>query len=158
MLANEFNPLPYLFSNVRPPGAKRWGKEHKDFQMKNIKRMAVLQGPIQEIPNFEARVTVDPSVTDHWGIPVVAMSGSRHPIDYENCKFLSSKAEMVLKEAGAYQTWQRVGGRGLGGRLDAEGHVEADQPELHAQVLPVAGDQLPAVYRAVSVQGRRQDA
>jgi len=115
MLANEFNPLPYLFSNVRPPGAKRWGKEHKDFQIKNIKRMGVLQGPIQEIPNFEARVTVDPSVTDHWGIPVVALSGSRHPIDYENCKFLSSKAEMVLKEAGAYQTWQRVGGRGLSG-------------------------------------------
>ena len=115
MLANEFNPLPYLFSNVRPPGAKRWGREHKDFQIKNIKRMAVLQGPIQEIPNFEARVTVDPSVTDHWGIPVVAMSGSRHPIDHDNCKFLSSKAEMVLKEAGAYQTWQRVGGLGLSG-------------------------------------------
>jgi choline dehydrogenase-like flavoprotein len=115
MLANEFNPLPYLFSGVRPPGARPWGREHKDFQMKNIKRMAVLQGPIQEIPNFEARVTVDPSVTDHWGIPVVAMSGSRHPIDHEHCKWLSSKAEMVLKEAGAVQTWQRVGGRGLSG-------------------------------------------
>ena len=115
MLANEFNPLPYLFSGVRPPGARRWGREHKDFQIKNIKRMAVLQGPIQEIPNFEARVTVDPSVRDHWGIPVVAMSGSRHPIDHEHCKWLSSKAEMVLKEAGAIQTWQRVGGRGLSG-------------------------------------------
>ncbi len=115
MLANEFNALPYLFTGVRPPGSKRWGKEHKDFQMRNIKRMGGLQGPIQEIPSFEARVTVDPSVRDHWGIPVVALSGSRHPIDHEHCKFLSSKAEMVLKEAGAYQTWQRVGGRGLSG-------------------------------------------
>jgi choline dehydrogenase-like flavoprotein len=43
------------------------------------------------------------------------MSGSRHPIDHEHCKGLSSKAEMVLKEAGAVQTWQRVGGRGLSG-------------------------------------------
>jgi len=115
MLANEFNALPYLFSNVRPPGAKRWGREHKDFQMLNIKRVGGLQGPIQEIPNWEARITVDPSVKDHWGIPVVAMSGQRHPIDHEHCKFLSSKAEMVLKEAGAIYTWQRVGGRGLGG-------------------------------------------
>lgn len=115
MLANEFNALPYLFSNVRPPGAKRWGKEHKDFQMKNIKRVGGLQGPIQEIPNWEARITVDPSVKDHWGIPVVAMSGQRHPIDHEHCKFLSAKAEKVLKEAGAIYTWQRVGGRGLSG-------------------------------------------
>jgi choline dehydrogenase-like flavoprotein len=115
MLANEFNPLPYLFTGSRPPGAKRWGREHKAYQMKNIKRASVVQGPIQEIPHFEARVTVDPSVTDHWGIPVVALSGSRHPIDHEHCKFLSSKAEMILKEAGAVQTWLRVGGRGLSG-------------------------------------------
>jgi len=115
MLANEFNPMPYLFTRNRPPGAMRWGREHKDFQMRNIKRTSVVQGPIQEIPSFESRITVDPSVTDYWGIPVVAMSGSRHPMDYENCKFLSSKAEMVLKEAGASQTWLRVGGRGLSG-------------------------------------------
>jgi choline dehydrogenase-like flavoprotein len=115
LLCNEFNPMPYLFTGMRPPGAKRWGREHKDFQMKYIKRVGALQGPIQEIPNFEARITVDPSVKDHWGIPVVAMSGERHSIDHEHCKWLSSKAEMILKEAGAVETWQRVGGRGLSG-------------------------------------------
>ena len=76
LLCNEFNALPYLFTGMRPPGATRWGKEHKAFQMKNIKRVAGLHGPIQEIPNFDARVTIDPSVKDHWGIPVVALSGA----------------------------------------------------------------------------------
>ena len=46
----------------------------------------------------------------------------------------------------------------MGGRLDAEGHVEADQPELHAQVLPVAGHQLPAIDGTLPVQRRRQYA
>jgi hypothetical protein len=115
VLCNEFNAMPYLYTGIRPPGAKRWGQEHKDFQMRNIKRTAGLHGPIQEIPNFSSRVTVDPSVKDFWGIPVVALSGSRHPLDHENCKWLSEKAEQIIKEAGAMQTWQSVGGRGLSG-------------------------------------------
>lgn len=115
LLCNEFNALPYLFTGIRPPGASRWGREHKDFQMKNIKRVAGLHGPIQEMPDFEARVRVDPTVKDYWGIPVVALSGTRHPLDYEHCKWLSTRAEEVLKEAGAVESWQRVGGRGLSG-------------------------------------------
>ncbi len=130
LLANEFNALPYLFTGLRPPGAMRWGREHKDFQMRNLKRVGGLQGPIQEIPNFEARVRVDPSVKDHWGIPVVALSGQRHPIDHEHCKFLSSKAEWVLQEAGAVRTWQRVGGRGLSGGQHQAGTARmGDDPQ-----------------------------
>jgi len=55
LLCNEFNALPYLFAGIRPPGAARWGREHKEFQMKNIKRVAGLHGPIQEIPDFDSR-------------------------------------------------------------------------------------------------------
>jgi choline dehydrogenase-like flavoprotein len=83
--------------------------------MENIKRVAGLHGPIQEIPNFHSRVAVDPTVRDHWGIPVAALSGERHPLDHEHCKFLSARAEEVIREAGARETWQRVGGRGLSG-------------------------------------------
>ncbi len=115
MLCNEFNALPYLFTNMRPPGAAKWGKEHKDFQMRNIRRTAGLHGPVQEMPNFNSRVSIDPTVKDYWGIPVLALSGHRHSLDHEQCKWLSSKAEDVLKEAGAIKTWQRVGGRGLSG-------------------------------------------
>ncbi len=115
LLCNEFNAMPYLFTGLRPPGASMWGKEHKEFQMKNIKRISGLHGPIQEVPNFEARVTIDPKVKDHWGIPVVALSGERHPIDHEHCKWLSANAEKVLQEAGATFTWQKVGGKGISG-------------------------------------------
>lgn len=130
LLCNEFNALPYLFTGIRPPGSRRWGKEHKDFQMRNIKRTGGLHGPIQEIPNFEARVSIDPEVRDHWGIPVLALSGARHPIDHEHCKWLSQKAEDILKEAGAIQTWQRVGGRGLSGGQHQAGTARmGDDPQ-----------------------------
>ncbi len=116
MLCNEFIRMPYLFTNVRPPDAAKWGKAHKEFQRINFKKVAQVQGPYQEIPTFESRVEVDPVVKDFWGIPVVRLSGSRHEKDIEGCKLMSEKAELWLKEAGAVYTWQNVGGgKGLSG-------------------------------------------
>ncbi|MGV8094937.1 MAG: GMC family oxidoreductase [Mangrovibacterium sp.] len=105
MLCTEFYQLPYAYSRNRPAGAASWGKEHKDYQRQNYFKTGRLHGPVQEMPVFDSRVTVDPAVKDHWGIPVAALSGSRHPMDRENCIFLSSKAEAILKEAGAVKTW-----------------------------------------------------
>ena len=115
MLANEFIVLPYSFCNIRPPGSSRWGKAHKDFQRQFYKRVVRLYGPIQEIPNFSARVSLDPSVTDDWGIPVCRLSGSRHPLDLVLGDYMSRKAENVLKEMGAKNTWRGGLGPGLSG-------------------------------------------
>jgi choline dehydrogenase-like flavoprotein len=112
LIANEFNRLPYHFSQTRPPWEKSWGKEHKEFQVRNFHRMLELHGPIQEMPKHDIRVSIAEDVKDYWGIPVVEISGVRHPLDYEHCKFLSARQEEILKEAGAVRTWQAVGGRG----------------------------------------------
>lgn len=117
LLANEFIRMPYLFTNRRPPGAARWGKEHKDFQRQYFKRHAGVMGPIQEIPVFDSRVEVDPAVTDYWGIPVARISGYGHPRDREATTFLASKAEAWLKAAGAHTTFTF----GHGERLTASG-------------------------------------
>lgn len=115
-LCNEFIRLPYLFSqNGLLPGTPRWGKAHKDFVRTYYKRNLAFQGPVQEIPVFDCRVEVDLSVTDHWGMPVVKLSGQRHPHDMEIAEFLSSKAEAVVKEAGAIKTWRKTPGRGVSG-------------------------------------------
>jgi choline dehydrogenase-like flavoprotein len=115
MLANEFIRLPYLFTGRHAPGSARWGKAHKDFQRTYYKRHAGVQGPVQEMPVFDARVDVDPGVTDHWGIPVAKLSGSRHEHDIEICRHQAARADEWLKAAGAVKTWQRVPGRGLSG-------------------------------------------
>ena len=115
ILANEFTRLPYLFSNIRPPGSRMWGKEHKEFQRKYFRRNVQVVGPVQEMPSFDSRVQTDPSVRDSWGIPVVRLSGHRHSRDAEGCEFLSNKAEAILKEAGASRTWRHLPGGGLSG-------------------------------------------
>jgi choline dehydrogenase-like flavoprotein len=115
ILVNEFDRLPYLFTGVRPPGSPTWGKGHKEFQRKYFRHNAGVHGPIQEMPFFDSRVQVDPTVKDAWGTPVVRLSGHRHPKDVEGCEFLSHKAEMILKEAGAFQTWRSGSEVGLSG-------------------------------------------
>jgi choline dehydrogenase-like flavoprotein len=115
LLANEFIRLPYLFSRQRPPEAPRWGREHKAFQRKYFGRSITVLGPVQEMPVFDCRIEVDPTVTDHWGIPVARLSGRRHPHDLEIGRFLASKAELWLKETGATRTWLRLPGTGVSG-------------------------------------------
>lgn len=89
MLANEFIRLPYLFTRVRPKGASRWGKAHKDFQKHYFKRHMGIKGPVQEIPSWNARVRIDSEVTDHWGIPVLRISGQKHPEDLKTGAFIA---------------------------------------------------------------------
>jgi len=116
MLCNEFIRLPIQFASiVLPPGVPRWGAGHKHFMRKCFNRTIAVQGPVQEMPVFDARVQVDPRVTDGWGIPVVKLSGARHPQDLVVANYISDKAQAWLKEAGAIQTWPKLPGKGLSG-------------------------------------------
>jgi len=115
LLANEFLRPPYQFAGLRPPGEPSWGKAHKDFQRKFFRRTIKVVGPIQEMPIFESRVEVDPSVKDHWGIPVARISGHRHPEDLKGGAFLACQAERWLKAAGAARTWLNLPGNGVSG-------------------------------------------
>ena len=115
MLANEFIRLPYQLAKWRAPGVPRWGRAHKQFMRQWYRRSIGVMGPVQEMPVFESRVQVDPQVRDYWGIPVARLSGHRHPNDQVVGKFLASKAEAWLKEAGAITTWTFLPGAGLSG-------------------------------------------
>jgi choline dehydrogenase-like flavoprotein len=113
MLANEFIRLPYLFTNVLPPGMPRWGKIHKDYMRRAYKRSIGVMGPVQEMPVFDSRVQVDPKVRDRWGIPVARLSGQNHPHTVEIGVVMAAKAEEWLKAAGAVETWKAPPRRGL---------------------------------------------
>lgn len=116
MLANEFIRLPYQFiGGFRPPGLPRWGKAHKDFVRRFYRRSVAVQGPTQEMPVYDARVTVDPKVKDRFGIPVARFSGFKHAHTIEIGNAMAAKAEAWLKASGAVQTWQKKAGPGLSG-------------------------------------------
>ena len=114
MLANEFIRLPYQAVDM-PPNGIRWGKAHKDFMRKAYRRTIKVMGPTQEMPVFDSRVQLDPSLRDFWGMPVAQLSGYRHPHTLEIAGVMAKKAELWLKEAGAIQTWRNLPGNGISG-------------------------------------------
>jgi len=116
MLANEFIRLPYQFvSGIRDPDVPRWGRAHKDFVRRAYRRIIPVQGPTQEIPVFDSRVTLDPRVRDRFGIPVARISGYRHPHTLEISEYMAERAAEWLRASGAVKVWLRRAGRGVSG-------------------------------------------
>jgi choline dehydrogenase-like flavoprotein len=105
VICNQFIHGPYSFSGSRPPGEPLWGKAHKDDQRRYFKSYVGVHAPVQQMPVYDLRVQVDPSVRDQWGIPVARFSGYKHPEDLKTGRFIAEKAEAWLKEAGAVRTW-----------------------------------------------------
>jgi choline dehydrogenase-like flavoprotein len=108
-LTSSFFIRPYSFADTRPPGSKSWGREHKEFQRINYRKVLKVHGPMQDVPRFDQQVEVDPVVKDYWGIPVARLIPSKIETDRETATFMSEKAELLLKEAGANFTWKSTG-------------------------------------------------
>jgi len=104
MLANEFIRLPIHTLDRLPPGTPRWGLGHKQAMRDWHRRTIAIMGPTQQIPTADARVTLDPSVRDKWGMPVVRISGNVHPHTFEIGEVQAKRAEAWLREAGAIHT------------------------------------------------------
>jgi choline dehydrogenase-like flavoprotein len=115
MLANEFIRLPIHLLGTLPPGTPRWGAGHKDAMRKLYLHTIMVQGPTQEMPVWDSRVQLDPKVKDRWGIPVLRISGSRHPHTIEISNAMAEKAAGWLREAGATQVWLKLSSRGVSG-------------------------------------------
>jgi choline dehydrogenase-like flavoprotein len=77
----------------------------------------VVMGPIQEIPNPEARVTLDPHVRDRYGLPVVRLSGKIHPESMKPAAMLRERAEEWVRATGAesVRSWPGGDPNGLSG-------------------------------------------
>jgi choline dehydrogenase-like flavoprotein len=115
MLSNEYIRLPIQFVNQTPPGTPSWGKGHKDFMRRWYGRHIAVYGPTQDVPTWEGRVELDPKVKDHWGLPVLRISGRKHEETIRTANRQAERAEAWLKEAGAVLTVQHRAGREVTG-------------------------------------------
>jgi choline dehydrogenase-like flavoprotein len=130
MLANEFVKLPIIFwRGSFPPGQRRWGVSAKRYVRESFHRVAHVQGPVQEVPDPNARVTVDPAVRDRWGIPVARLSGGVHVESLRTAAFMQGKAAEWLRAAGAKQVWGHIPGSNVSGGQHQAGTARmADDP------------------------------
>ncbi len=103
MLADDFVmlPLSFLKGGLSSMAAPRWGLAHKQWMRRNYSRTLYVTGPVHEIPNPEARVTVEPNVRDRWGLPVARLSGTIHPETLRVYDFMRARAEEWLRASGA---------------------------------------------------------
>ena len=116
MLADEFIPLPVtVWKRFLPPDVPRWGAEAKNWMRDNFRFVTDIKGPVQEIPTPDSRVSLDPAVTDKWGLPVVRLSGASHPETVRTAAFMHEKAVEWLLAAGATKVWGRPPGQSLSG-------------------------------------------
>lgn len=106
MLANDFIETPLFFwRSAQPPGLPRWGRENKRWMREKYRRWVEVKGPVQEIPNPESRVTIDPAVRDKFGLPVARLSGSVHPETLRTASVIRERAVQWLEAAGAESVW-----------------------------------------------------
>ena len=116
MLGDEFIELPIIFSARQlPPDLPRWGMANKRFMRENYTRVLRVTGPVQEIPSPEARVAIDPSLRDRWGIPVPRLSGTTHPETVRTAAFMFERASEWLQASGAIGVWGQPPGLYLSG-------------------------------------------
>jgi choline dehydrogenase-like flavoprotein len=116
MLADEFIELPVIFwARQLPPELPRWGTANKQFMRENYTHVMRVTGPVQEIPNPDARVTLDPSIRDRWGTPVVRLSGTTHPETVRTAAFMFERASEWLQASGAIRMWGQPPGLYLSG-------------------------------------------
>lgn len=103
MIANDFVPLPlFTWSLLSSLGAiPPWGAASKQGMRQLYSRTQLIMGPVQEMPNPESRVTLDPQVRDKFGMPVAHLSGSVHPEDFNTARFISEKAVAWALASGA---------------------------------------------------------
>ncbi len=112
LLANEFIRLPIQMIDRMPSDTPRWGLGHKRAMRDFYKRNIVVMGPTQQIPAADARVTLDSTVRDKWGLPVARISGNVHPHTFEIGKKQADRAAAWLKETGAVSI-SRFAGKGV---------------------------------------------
>ncbi len=111
MLADDFIVLPIiLWKRMLPPDLPRWGQANKTFMRENYRRFLQVMGPVHEIPSPEARVTVDTSVQDRWGLPVARLSGTTHPETVRTAAFMVERAQDWLEASGVTRVWSRKPG------------------------------------------------
>ncbi|HZU74393.1 MAG TPA: GMC family oxidoreductase [Acidimicrobiales bacterium] len=106
VVANEVTKLPILhWYWALPPDAPRWGMEGEAAMATMYGRTSHLFGPIQEIPNPEARVTLAPDVADAHGVPVARLSGRLHPDNRAQAEAMQARALEWMEASGARRVW-----------------------------------------------------
>ena len=82
-----------------------WGSEWKDWLKKNANSVGDAGAQIESLPYEDNYADLDPTVKDQYGLPVLRLTFDLQAQEKARHAFVTAKAEQLLKEAGASETW-----------------------------------------------------
>ncbi len=88
-----------------PPGTPKWGSEFKKVLSHNFTRTMEVLGHGTALPVEANSFSLDPEITDAWGLPALRMTYKDHPHDMKLAAWLRDRSMELFDAAGARQKW-----------------------------------------------------
>jgi gluconate 2-dehydrogenase alpha chain len=88
-----------------PPGVGRWGAQYKRWLAENLRSVVSVGRTIDEMPQQDAYLDLDPTHTDTEGFPRIRVTRRWSDNDIRQSDFLKAKTEEWLTAAGATRVW-----------------------------------------------------
>ena len=99
----RIGPNPAVWA-MNGPTARNWGKTYKD-HLRSFPRTMLAQGHTTSLAVEANSVSLDPEVTDSFGLPAIRCTYKDHPDDLRFAAWLQARAVEILDAAGAQKTW-----------------------------------------------------
>jgi choline dehydrogenase-like flavoprotein len=97
-------PIVFALGNF-PPKQAAWGAEFKRYLRHNYTRQMTIYGHSTSLPVARNSITLDPKVTDDFGLPALRVTYKDHPDDISTAKFFRDLCNELHDAAGALQRW-----------------------------------------------------
>jgi choline dehydrogenase-like flavoprotein len=91
------------------PAMPTWGAELKA-RLEAFSRSMVTAGHTTSLPLESNNVTIDPHLTDSWGVPAIRVTYKDHPDDLAIAAFMQDRSVEIMEAAGAQKTWRSAVG------------------------------------------------
>ena len=100
----DWGPIGFALDGL-PRDAPKWGPEYKRMLREYYTRSVNVLAHATQLPLPSNSISLDPSVTDAWGLPAIRMTFAEHPNDQRLYRYLLDRSLELLDAAGASRRW-----------------------------------------------------
>ena len=100
----DWGPIGFALDGL-PRDAPNWGPEYKRSLRDYYTRSVYVLAHATQLPVPSNSISLDPKLTDAWGLPAIRMTFSEHPNDVRLYSYLLDRTLELLDAAGATRRW-----------------------------------------------------
>jgi choline dehydrogenase-like flavoprotein len=100
----HFEPVGFALHGL-PADGPTWGPEYKRLLRDSFTRTLYAFGHTTQLPVASNSISLDPTVTDAWGLPAIRMTFKEHPNDERLMAWFRDRSMDLLEAAGATSRW-----------------------------------------------------